>query len=438
MKDRQPRELDLSRAWAEQRLPGELRLTDGRLVQVVYPGVWSNSDGPDFKGAMVSFDGRLERGAVELHLQASDWYRHRHNHDPAYDDVVLHVVLRNDLSETVRTSNNGQPPTLEVRDLITLDGQASDERATKLIASLGSRTCLPTTSKDRPDLVRAVLLERGWSRMVEKQLRFSQELQVLTAPEVLYRGLLDALGYSTNREGMAELGQRLPLQLLERFSAQGGYSKVAAALLGTGGLLPLAEAMTERVGARPQLLDRLWDQARTDYALEPLPASAWTLNRVRPQNHPAARLASLATLIAAPRQRPVFERLLSMDLDGGASWDRWLATARPAIGASRRRQIIVNILAPFLAAYAEATRDVEMIEEIAEDWERLPGGVSDRIARATKRQIAGDARFPIKLALEEQALHDIYRKGCSELRCFECPIATLAVEHEPWDGTSTG
>jgi hypothetical protein len=67
---------------------------DGRRVRVVHPGKWNLLGGPDFASARVRFDdGREVTGDVELHLRASDWDAHGHARDPAYDRVLLHVVL---------------------------------------------------------------------------------------------------------------------------------------------------------------------------------------------------------------------------------------------------------------------------------------------------------------------------------------------------------
>ncbi len=430
------REIDLCRVWADRALSGDMRLIDGRRLHVIYPGIWSNSNGPDFLDALLSIDGRLVRGAVEMHLRASGWYRHQHDKDTAYNDVALHVVLDNDLPDAVLTAKGASLPTLALPELRS--ERPHDGAAAQIMAQLGTRTCLPETSREQPTLVRDVLHVRGWSRLVEKQLRFSQELQVLTAPEVLYRGLLDALGFSANRQGMAEVGRCVPLQLLERLLQEEGETQVLAALLGTGGFVGETERLSNGNAQRSNQLAGAWAATQARFALEPVPDGIWTLNRVRPQNHPATRLASLASLIGSTGRSSLFEHVLALRLDGGKSWDQWLAQARPAIGESRRRQIIVNIIAPFMAAYAEVTRDEQLAEEVAADWERLPGAVTDSVARRTRRQIVGLTRFPIRTALEEQGLHEIHRSGCAELRCFECPIARLAVKHEPWGGAASG
>ncbi len=88
--DSHPPELALSAAGWEQRLRAPLRTTDGRAVEVVHRGVWSHGLGPDFRDALILFDGReLRPGSVEVHLRTSTWAAHGHDRDPRYEDVVL-------------------------------------------------------------------------------------------------------------------------------------------------------------------------------------------------------------------------------------------------------------------------------------------------------------------------------------------------------------
>ncbi|CAN5186717.1 DUF2851 family protein [soil metagenome] len=431
--DRIP-EAVLSRIWNEGWHSRELRTTDGRRVAVVYRGVWTHSNGPDFRDAMIEIDGRLAQGAVELHVRESDWVSHGHQFDTAYDAVILHVVLENDLLHPSSGPAGAAIPTVKIAPF--LHGSIEQFMSTIVpldLGNLGQRACLPTLAGERPEEIRAVLRREGWRRLVEKQLRFQQEMMARSAGETLYRGMLDSLGLSGNRSGMEAVADRLPLIMIERIAVELGVKGLSAAFLGTGGFLPLSpghQALVSEQTVDTSQIESCWQALVQEYGLSLTSAPAWNLNRVRPLNHPARRLASMAGLLNVAAADGLLAYLMRLPLDDGASWDRWLASAQPAIGESRRRQIVVNTLAPFVAAYADATGDQSLMEQIGVVWEQLPGGVDDDVARKTIKQIVGERRFQVRSALEVQGLHQIGRQGCAHLRCFECPIAALAVQFE--------
>lgn len=429
-------ELTLCRAWRDGWHARELRTTAGQRLHVVYPGVWTNSDGPDFRDAFLEIDGRLVRGAVEVHLRSSTWQAHGHQHDPAYAAVVLHVVLEDDLTPGLRTPYGEPLPTLELGSYLagTLD-ELVGRAMVGPMAQLGVTTCLPTLAGGRPDEVRAALQRKGWERLAARELRFRQAFEHTPPAQALYAGLLDALGFSRNRGGMAQVAERLPLHLLERIAGSYGWSGAAAALLGVGGFLPLAEAGGRLCEVSPAVAAELVGQFAelgTRYALVALEPATWTLNRTRPANHPARRLASMAGLLARALPEGLLARMLACDITRPDAFDGWLTAVEPNLGADRRAALVTNVFAPFLAAYAGVTGDDALAERVGHFWERLPGRVSDSVARGALRQIAGDQRLPIRFALEEQGLHQIGRLGCAQLRCFECPIAELAARYEDW------
>jgi hypothetical protein len=427
-------EITLSRIWQEGAFARELRTTDGRRLNVVYGGVWTHANGPDFRGAMVEFDGRLLSGDVELHLRASDWLRHRHGNDPDYDDVILHVVLEDDLDAPVTGATGAFILTVGLEAFLTAPLEVlAQQQFTRELGSLGSRTCLPTLAGGREDLVRAVLRRAGWARMAEKRLRYQQSFERLAPAEVLYRGLLDGMGLMANRHGMAVVAERLPLAALEA-TCNAHPLAAAAVLLGAAGFLPLSPKHAELAGLAPAQsaeVERLHAELAATQPVTAAVGDVWSLNRVRPMNHPVRRLASLGSLVARCGRDGLLAAIVAGPFDRNDPWRDWLDSARPAIGADRARQMAVNVLAPFVAAYADAIADQELAEQCARIWDRLPGAVDDGVARGALRQIVGHQRFPIRLALENQGLHQIGRNGCAHLRCFECPIASLALEHEP-------
>lgn len=72
---------------------GAARTLEGERIEVLFPGKWNLLEGPDFRNARVRIGGRELTGDIELHFHAVDWARHGHHRDPAYDQVVLHVLL---------------------------------------------------------------------------------------------------------------------------------------------------------------------------------------------------------------------------------------------------------------------------------------------------------------------------------------------------------
>ena len=85
-----PPEIALSAAWHAQRFTGPLRTVDGRAIEVVHRGTWSNGFGPDFRDALVLVSGReLRAGGVEVHVRTGAWAEHGHARDPRYDEVLV-------------------------------------------------------------------------------------------------------------------------------------------------------------------------------------------------------------------------------------------------------------------------------------------------------------------------------------------------------------
>jgi hypothetical protein len=266
--------------------------------------------------------------------------------------------------------------------------------------------------------------------LAAKAARFEGQLTDETPGEVLYRALLDGLGFSRNREPMARLAIRLPLErlnsALNRYPARDRGVAGLALLLGSAGFLPLSPSDAAIAHLHPKAvaeIEELWASADFDSALSP---NAWNRARVRPGNHPIARLVAAAALVANARNGLVPE-LLALLEPGGDPIDRLRTLcqreSRDQIGRDRATGLVINALLPFAFALAESTGDLELTDRAAAAWERIPAAESTEIDRRALSQVAGEARLTKLGGRGQQGLIHLDTTLCRPRRCFECPIA---------------
>jgi hypothetical protein len=94
----------------------DLKTTSGETITIVNVGQYLEQAGPDFFNAQIRIDNQKWAGNVEIHLKSSDWYVHHHENDPAYENVILHVVWEHDVA--IYRSNNSIIPVLELKQYV--------------------------------------------------------------------------------------------------------------------------------------------------------------------------------------------------------------------------------------------------------------------------------------------------------------------------------
>ncbi|MCX6904950.1 MAG: DUF2851 family protein, partial [Verrucomicrobia bacterium] len=293
---------DRSRRWALRETPGErllqavwhhqrlrrdgLRLCDGRTLRVLHPGFWNRESGPDFRQAVLQMEGEPARiGDVEVDLHSSCWRQHKHDRNPAFQNVVLHVVWEGDAPP--------QAPTLVIKSCL-------DAPLAELAAWLGTKAAesypeglqgrcaaalAKLSSEQRLDLLRQASLARLQRKASDLEARARQ----VGWEQALWEGLLRALGYKHNVWPMLRLGELRPaLQVGQPIS----LFHWQARLFGVSGLLPTELRRTN--AATDHYLRRAWDEwwrERDEFHEFILPVALWRLHGLRPANHPLRRLA---------------------------------------------------------------------------------------------------------------------------------------------------
>jgi hypothetical protein len=431
-----PSEMTLSQIWNAQWLALPLRLTDGRELRIVYRGVWTHGLGPDFSNAYIDIDGQLLRGAVELHRNASDWSAHGHQLDPAYNEVVLHVVWQDDAPESVRRNDGATVPTLLLPD--HLPGPLEDFAGNPILRPLGAigfDYCAPTVASNNPTALRTV-----WERAGDERMRFKSDAvaaRLASEPpaQTLYALLLDALGYTRNREPMRAIAERLPYDHLDARligrRAEERFERAAGLLLGVGGFLPLSpheQELAELNAEQVAQMEDHWRQLGSAWRGIEVPPSSWTLARVRPAAHPIRRLLALATILARLSAGLVEDFCARLDyVNAYDELQAWLTEDNRYLGRAHAHEMIVNVLVPFALAYGDLTEQAEMTERATDLWAALPAGQGNAVIARMVAQVCGDHPQRVRSARAEQGLLHLHATGCRAMRCFECPIAQLEI-----------
>jgi hypothetical protein len=299
----------------------------GERIKILHPGQWNRLGGPDFKNARLQIGSAAEFvGDVELHLRAEDWNAHGHARDPGYDGVRLHVVLFPPEVGRVTLGSDGKPiPVLSLLTLLQHDLEefAADE-AIERLASRPASHVIDELSLLAPNALVARLRELAEIRWRQKVHFARLRIRRLGWGEACHQTALEILGYRFNRAAMLRLAGRFPLE-----AWAGGQVTVAAAL-----------------------------------ALE---SDGWSLQGVRPANHPRTRLtqyfkwtqrspdwpARIADLAKAWTQISIEASTKEIRRSHGFG-DRRKRLAKEvcgdAIGGTRLDTVIVDGLLPLLAA----------------------------------------------------------------------------------------
>ena len=386
----QMKESLLARVWQSQILRDkELTTAGGECFRVIYPGRTNSEAGPDFHHAIIATrEGEL-RGDVELHIRSSGWQAHGHHRDPRYNGVILHVVMWDDREGPTVLQDGKTVPVLPLHPY--LEGLEWYS-----LLAVPVEPCRDLAPRLGDDVVGQLLDGAGEERFRAKAGRFRAEQAIKRGEQVLYEGLMGALGYSRNKESFEELARRVPIEVL-KFIAYGASwgrrgAALEAALLGEAGLLD------------------------------------WQVSGVRPGNMPQRRITAAGYLLARYLGEGLVPGLLQLVTEADAkNGHRRLeeglmitgGLCGALIGRGRAREMVVNILLPFSFAWVQG----ELRQHALELYRSYPLLEENQITRQMSKQLFGGTRYGVvNSARRQQGLIHLYKSFCLERNCPQCPL----------------
>lgn len=417
----------------QQVVGKELRSWEHEPISVIYPGRASGDDGPDFRDAVIASRSRLAKGDVEVHVKSSDWYSHDHQADAAYNNVILHVVMWHDCDSATLLQNGRRIPVLCL-------AKALHQQPYLLPRQL---PCLHIRDRmDRHNLGR-LLTAAGQERFHQKASHFRDRLAREEAGQVLFRGMMRALGYARNTKPFEELARRMPLSSLE---ARPGLAVKQAMLLGTAGLLPSQRWPGKLArGEEVRELEQLWEKAGG--TVDTMSESDWTFSHIYPNNSPVRRIIGQAYLLERYRQQGLLVGIVELVKEASLSnghrvletgltvlddgyWRnhydfevRSKAKLSALLGNSKAGEIAVNVVLPFAFCWGKQAYDLDLPEKAVELYNAYPKLAENEITRHMARQLCLTEVSDFT-ACHQQGLIHIFRHYCREGRCSQCPLAS--------------
>ncbi|MEK7281350.1 MAG: DUF2851 family protein [Chloroflexota bacterium] len=346
----------LVEAWQNPRLRQlKLATVTGQELRIVYPGSYRQA-GPDFRGAALLLGGKAVHGDVEIDLDSRNWQRHGHHRAPAFDQVVLQVVYWAKAAPYHRT-RGGEVAVLSLGAFFTWEEMRGWARSPCRQVKL------------------AEVEAWGEARFRAKAEAYRQELAHEVPDQVLFRGLLVALGYARNQWPMAELARRF--------------------------FWPDLVKMME---ALPQDEAQVWLSSLLLAQAQVLP---WQVGGIRPLNHPWRRLEAASHLLV--RYRPELVDGIRKLLAGAKAIEQGLLVPR-LLGPGRVGEVAVNVLLPIFWALGDA--------RVWELFKTYPQLEENEVSRMMRRRL--ELRGKATSACGQQGLIHHYKVFCEPGRCQEC------------------
>ncbi|MDY6911413.1 MAG: DUF2851 family protein [Chloroflexota bacterium] len=421
----------LSQIWKGQWIQkGPLPASDGRMVQVRSAGMENKDSGPDFLGSTILLDDEIITGDIELHVKSSDWRAHGHHRDPHFNSVILQVVLWNDARNPALLHNGATIPTLPLHNY--LNGSLDELSVRAEARSASSLPCHGARDRLNEGEFGRILDTLGKERFYVKSA-FFEMAQILEEPEqILYQGIMGALGYTKNKRAFQELARHLPLRVLESIAResepQNRILTLQSLLLGAAGLLPSQSEGKSRLANLETLprLEKIWSSLNIENHMN---YADWHFFRMHPNNSPTKRLLAAGCLV---------DRYMDEGLLNGVFIH--VKSARPSrsvttiesgfmisdlLGQGRAREIVVNVVFPFCLAQAETNSDYKFREHILQLYSAYPRLSENQITRYLNDLFEGKRKSKIAgSAQRQQGLVHLYKTFCQEHRCEVCPIST--------------
>jgi hypothetical protein len=425
--------------WKHKILPlRPLLTTDGKEVEVVHPGTYNTNSGPDFFNAKVKIDGVQWVGNIELHVRASDWYRHKHETDASYSSIILHVVAEADTTISYPDGSAIPQLQIEIPEYIRKNYDS-------LVRSEQCPRCKTIVQKMPKLMIHSWMSALQSERLEERTRQIMERRESLDSnwEDTLFVTIARNFGFGINGDAFEKWAYSIPMNTVAKH--RDSLLQIEAIFFGQAGFLEDDDNTIDKNTCNQdngyyKLLQKEYKFLKQKFSLKPLKHSAWRFLRLRPQNFPHIRIAQLAMLYY--RQRLNLSRLINAEstddifslLQTNVSeyWQTHFTfssaastTTDKGLSKASLNLIIINSVAPILFAYGKYKSDEHLCERALSLLESIKPE-SNHIIREWH-----DAGIVCESAADSQALIQLTHSYCEPHNCLRCRFGYEFIRQTP-------
>ncbi len=454
-------------------------LTDnGVRVEIISPGYWNVEAGPDFHHAeMVFGDSGYKKGEVEVHVYSNDWRKHGHNHQESYNSVCLHVVMWNNMKESVCSKNGAFIPQVtldkyldaELDDLFDMIN--FDDYPQTIKANTGLCQKNIEFNEANKQYIGLFLDSAGDERILSKVRRFKKVLNNGTFEQTLYETIMEALGYKNNKDAFLKLANVLPYKSLQELvPVDLDYNDkvlyVQAALFGMSGLLQTKFNLKSKNGVDQESdeylhrIETIWKNSISGRLnVSPMHADLWQFSKTRPANFPTRRIAAISHIVTKSLNHGILKLLLEIFEQAGNAlsekdhfnairkgvdslflelfddyWSHYytfngkrISPPQRLLGKERIADILINVLIPILLLNSRENDNLALEQSLHLLYRNYPRLMSNSVTKFMSNRVFGDENVAdgvVCNSRRQQGLHQIFRDFCDSdnFLCDKCVL----------------
>lgn len=396
-----------------------LKTAQDELITIIKTGDYLELSGPDFFNAHIEIGNQKWAGNVEIHTKSSDWYLHNHENDPAYKNVILHVVWENDTA--IFRADNTEIPVLILKDYVDKDIIANYN------ALVSPKTWIACEKqiKGIDSFIFKSWQERLFFERLERKSRFIYELLEEMNQDweaVLFCLLAKNFGLNTNGISFLQIAKSIPFSIIRKEGFEN--ENLEALFFGGAGLLDV-----EKEDVYFKDLKFRYFYLLHKYQLERKFAEPVQFFKLRPDNFPTLRLSQLAGLYH--KYQNLFSKIIDLkslhtvyDLLNVSASDYWQnhyqfdkesPKKSKQLSKSFVDLIVINTIIPIQFAYLNS-----LGQSAGEDLIDFMNEVtSEKNAVIDKFNSFG---IKSKNAFESQTLLELKNEYCNHKACLKCAV----------------